>query len=306
MPTAKIKKLQPISQKRSNSTRIDFLSRFYKATLAFYSVPDPTSDDMKALRSAMYSVLSANNAFAPADVQLSLAMARVGDLDGAFIMAQRAEELEPHRAGYHLLTARIQIAANYAPKALKEVSFVADRWRGPDRDEALEIWHKIPGATPPPEQIEVNLNLTGTSLKDPNLLLNAIPKTATGTVTSIECGDKHKLVLQTSDGPQTFVSSGASIPIGYSDTFWWAGDHFSPCHHIAGIRAVVRYKSNTAKSDSLGDWTALELRDDLPTPPSTAANPTPGSAPASAARANPASAKPAESNPTPPPSSPKQ
>jgi tetratricopeptide (TPR) repeat protein len=283
-----------------------FLSRFYKATLAFYSVSNPTPDDAKALRSAMYSVQNSNGAFAPADVQLSLAMARAGDLNGAFIMAQRAEELEPHRAGYHLLVARIQIAANYAPKALKEVSFVADRWRGPDRDEALEIWHKIPGATPPPEQIEVNLNLTGTSLKDPNLLLNAIPKTATGTVTSIECGDKHKLVVQTSDGPQTFVTSGGSVPIGYSDTFWWAGDHFSPCHHIAGIRAVVRYKSNTAKGDSLGDWTELELRDDLPTPPSTAANPTPASVPASVAPANPTSAKPAESNPTPPPSSPKQ
>jgi hypothetical protein len=283
-----------------------FLSRFYKATLAFYSVANPTPDDSKALRSAMYSVLNSNNAFAPADVQLSLAMARAGDLNGAFIMAQRAEELEPHRAGYHLLTARIQIAANYGPKAVKELSFVADRWRGPDRDEALEIWHKIPGAAPPPEQIEVNLNLTGTSLKEPNLLLNAIPKTANGTVISISCEDKHKVVLQTPDGAQTFTSEGR-VMVGYSDTFWWAGDHFSLCHQAPGLRAELRYKSNTAKGDSLGDWTALELRDDLPTPPSTAANPAPGGvAPANATPASPASAKPAESNPNPPPSSPKQ
>jgi tetratricopeptide (TPR) repeat protein len=278
-----------------------FLSRFYKAMLAFYSVPNPTPDDAKALRSAMYSVQNSNSAFAPADVQLALAMARAGDYEGAFVMAQRAEELEPHRAGYHLLVARIQIAANYAPKALKEVSFVADRWRGPDRDEALEIWHKIPGSTPPPEQIEVNLNLVGTSLKDPNLLLNAIPKTATGTVTSISCEDKHKVVIQTPDGAQTFTSDGR-VMVGYSDTFWWAGDHFNLCHQAPGIRAVLRYKTNTAKGDSLGDWTALELRDDLPAPPATAANPAPGSSPA----ASPAAAKPAESNPTPPPSNPKQ
>jgi hypothetical protein len=61
----------------------------------------------------MYAVNSANNAFAPAYVQLALVMARVGDLQGALVMAQRAEALEPHRAGYHLLVARVQIASNY-------------------------------------------------------------------------------------------------------------------------------------------------------------------------------------------------
>jgi tetratricopeptide (TPR) repeat protein len=281
-----------------------FLSRFYKAMLAYYSVPNPTIDDMRALRTAMYAVVNANDAFAPADVQLALAMARAGDLQGALVLAQRAEALEPHRAGYHLLVARVLIESHYSVGALKEIQFVADRWRGPDRNEAVELWREVPGTAVPSDEVQVNLNLA--DLKDPNALAKALPKTAKGTVTSVECGDKHKLVLQTSDGPQTFVTSGASIPIGYSDTFWWAGDHFSPCHHIAGIRAVVRYKANTAKGDSLGDWTELELRDDLPTPPSTAANPTPASAPASAAPANPASAKPAESNPTPPPSSPKQ
>ncbi|HEX3119451.1 MAG TPA: hypothetical protein VHP80_10185, partial [Candidatus Acidoferrum sp.] len=281
-----------------------FLSRFYKAMLAYYSVPNPTPDDMKALRSAMYGVQSVNNAFAPADIQLALAMARVGDLQGAFVMAQRAEALEPHRAGYHLLVARIQIAANYSVGALKEISFVADRWRGPDRDEAIELWHQVPGTAVPSEDIQVNLNLA--DLKDPKALVNAIPKTASGTIVSIDCAEKHKLVLQTSDGPKTFFTSGASVPIGYSDTFWWAGDHFSPCHHIVGLRAVVRYKPNTGNADSMGDWTLLELREDLPTPLSTASTPAPGNpAPTSAAPASPATAKPADATPNPPPSSPK-
>jgi Tfp pilus assembly protein PilF len=281
-----------------------FLARFYKAMLAYDSVSNATPDDMKALRTAMYAVQSMNNAFAPANVQLALAMARVGDLQGAFVMAQRAEALEPHRAGYHLLVARIQIAANYSVGALKEISFVAERWRGPDRDEAIELWHQVPGTAVPSEDIQVNLNPA--DMKDPKALLNALPKTASGTVVSIDCAEKHKLVLQTSDGLKTFVTSGASIPIGYSDTFWWAGDHFSPCHHIAGLRAVVRYKPNTANADSIGDWTLLELRQDLPTPLPTASTPAPGNAaPTVTTPANPATAKPAGATPNPPPSSPK-
>jgi tetratricopeptide (TPR) repeat protein len=275
-----------------------FLPRFYKAMLAFYSVPNPSPDDMKALRTAMYGVLATNSAFAPANVQLALVMARVGDLQGAFAMAQRAEALEPYRAGYHLLVARIQIAASYSAGALKEIQFVADRWRGPDRNEAIELWHQVPGTPVPSEEIQVTLNRA--DLKDPKALANAIPKSANGTVVSIDCTDKHKVVLQTANGPQTFTSDGR-VQIGYSDTFWWAGDHFNVCHQAPGLRAVLRYKANTAKGDSLGDWTALELRDDLPTPPSTAANP----ASSPAAPVAPESAKPAESNPTPPPPTPK-
>ena len=277
-----------------------FLSRFYKAMLAFYSVPNPSQDDMKALRSAMYGVLGTNNAFAPASVQLALVMARVGDLQGAFAMAQRAEALEPYRAGYHLLVARIQIAASYSAGALKEIQFVADRWRGPDRDEAIELWHQVPGTPVPSEEIQVNLNPA--DLKDPKALLNAIPKMVSGTVVSIDCGDKHKVVLQTAEGPKTFTSPDGRVMLGYSDTFWWAGDHFNLCHQAPGLRAVLRYKADTAKGDSSGDWISLELRDDLPTPPSTAANPVPGSA----VPAAPTSAKPAESSPTPPPSTPKE
>jgi len=280
-----------------------FLARFYKAMLAYYSVPNPALDDMRALRTAMYAVTGANNAFAPADVQLAFVMARVGDLQGALVMAQRAEALEPHRAGYHLLVARILIASNYSVGALKEIQFVADRWRGPDRNEAVELWHEVPGTPVPSDEIQVNLSPA--DLKDPNALAKAIPKTANGTVSSIDCGDKHKLVLQTSSGPQTFTAPEGRTVVGYSDTFWWAGDHFNLCHEATGLRAVVRYKADTAKDGSMGTWTALELREDLPTPMSTAASPAPANAVPTSPAANPASAKPAESRPTPPPPTPK-
>ncbi|HEY6944047.1 MAG TPA: hypothetical protein VI431_02825, partial [Candidatus Acidoferrum sp.] len=48
-------------------------------------------------------------------------------------------------------------------------------------------------------------------------------------------------------------------------TLWYGRDHFSVCHHLEGLRAIVRYKESQDK-DSAGDWVELELREDLPTP----------------------------------------
>jgi hypothetical protein len=51
--------------------------------------------------------------------------------------------------------------------------------------------------------------------------------------------------------------------VGYSDTLWFGGDHFTLCHHLDGLRAVVRYKPSVDKP-SAGEWVELELREDLP------------------------------------------
>jgi len=51
--------------------------------------------------------------------------------------------------------------------------------------------------------------------------------------------------------------------IGYSDTLWFGGDHFTLCHHLDGLRAVVRYKP-TPISGLPGEWFELEFREDLP------------------------------------------
>jgi hypothetical protein len=66
--------------------------------------------------------------------------------------------------------------------------------------------------------------------------------------------------------------------VGYSDTLWFGGDHFTLCHHLDGLRAVVRYKPSADKP-SAGEWVELEFRQDLPaaqeksaTPPATAKN----------------------------------
>jgi hypothetical protein len=60
--------------------------------------------------------------------------------------------------------------------------------------------------------------------------------------------------------------------VGYSDTLWFGSDHFSLCHHLEGLRAVVRYKPSADKQ-SAGEWVELELREDLPKLEKTSAPP---------------------------------
>jgi hypothetical protein len=50
--------------------------------------------------------------------------------------------------------------------------------------------------------------------------------------------------------------------MGFSDTFWEGSDHFTPCYHTIGVRAVVRYKTASDKSYT-GDTVSVGFRDDL-------------------------------------------
>jgi hypothetical protein len=94
---------------------------------------------------------------------------------------------------------------------------------------------------------------------------------ARGTLLSVSCDGKEQslsLTIQTSDGTLTFRRARSYL-IGYSDTLWFGSDHFTPCHHVDGLRAVVRYKPATEKQTS-GEWVELELREDLPAAPDKA------------------------------------
>jgi len=44
------------------------------------------------------------------------------------------------------------------------------------------------------------------------------------------------------------------------------GTHFSLCHHVEGMHAVIRYRPAVSK-DYAGDWMSIELRDELPPEP---------------------------------------
>ena len=50
--------------------------------------------------------------------------------------------------------------------------------------------------------------------------------------------------------------------MGFSDTLWVGRDHFTPCFHVDGLRAVARYKVSADKSYT-GDMVILGFRDNL-------------------------------------------
>ncbi|HXZ29459.1 MAG TPA: hypothetical protein VEG08_15800, partial [Terriglobales bacterium] len=58
---------------------------------------------------------------------------------------------------------------------------------------------------------------------------------------------------------------------GFSDTLWYGADHFSPCRHVQGLRAIVRYRPSSG--GDAGEIAALELRVDLPEPPAPPTTP---------------------------------
>jgi tetratricopeptide (TPR) repeat protein len=214
----------------------------------------------------MYDVLKMNPRFAPAFVELAMIAVRQGNNINALNLARKAEELEPSRAGYHLLVGRILLALGRNEEAAKQATFVAERWRGPDHDEAIELLSALSAEKRPVETTLLESALAGT-------------QTSQGTLLSVTCRGKEgtALVIQNVDGMQTFSSAGVHM-VGYSDTLWFGSDHFTLCHHLDGLRAVVRYKPGADKK-SAGEWVELELREDLPgaqekagTPPAAAKN----------------------------------
>lgn len=201
---------------------------------------------------ALQHVLELTPGFAPAHVELGLVDWRLGRLQQAYNDVHKAETLEPWRAGYHVLGGRILLAGHQPALAAKSARYVAERWEGPDRNEAVDLWQSVPvaargdGAPPLPDMPP------GAAVQQ-------------GSLTELTCG--------TSPGAPTLITLQPDTPgaapitfkaerfrVGFSDSFWWGEDHFSPCHHLAGHTAVIAYKP----ADKV--LLDLEVRDDLPTP----------------------------------------
>jgi len=240
------------SKEFAEAARLDdklFLSLFYGAMLS----PQATSnriDDMNAFGASLGKVLQANPNFAAAYVQLARLAVREGDLDSALAVARKAEELEPTRAGYHLLTGQILQRMGKGQDAASLAEFVADRWFGPDHDEAVELWNKIPDRQRP----------AGVSIVE---IVPADTESVEGTVKNVVCGkDEWELNLNHDGKTLTFRRKGGFVS-GYSDTLWFGGDHFSLCHHVEGLRAIIRYRAPSDASYA-GDAAEIEIRDDLP------------------------------------------
>jgi len=228
-----------------------FLSLFYKTMLS----PAATSnaaDDMNAFGAALQRVLQLNPDFAPAYVQLARLALREKDLPSALTAARKAEELEPSRAGYHLLTGQILRRMGKGADAAEAAKFVADRWVGPDHNEAVELWNSVPAGERP----------AGESI------LEMAPKdtqTVEGTLKSVNCADEGWAFVLNHDGQSLIFHRKGPYVAGFSDTIWYGADHFTFCHHLEGLRALVRYR-NPANATYAGDVAEVEIRDDLPEP----------------------------------------
>jgi tetratricopeptide (TPR) repeat protein len=248
---------------REFSQAVELDNRMYRAQFAktmMSPLPHATSpDDRMAYRLALLLTVSANPQFAPAYVELAKLFVAQGDPAQALKLALKAEKLEPWRAGYHLLAGQILLRLDRAAEAANNAVYVADRWTSPDRDEAVELWNLVPDAKRPAQ------GPTETSERHD-------VSRAQGIVKSVACGDEQNTTMtleQQGGQPLTFrvqpVTGG-----GFSDTLWFGEDHFTPCYHTTGLRAVVQYKPAADKSYT-GDAVSLGFRDDLPAAPGVAA-----------------------------------
>jgi Tfp pilus assembly protein PilF len=215
--------------------------------------------DQDAFQSSLLKVLKSNSQFAPAYVQLARLSLGRDDLKNAFGLSDKAERLEPMRAGYHLLSGRILLRMGKGSDAASYARFVAERWRGPDHDEALELWNAVPTAELPAD----------VSFIEP------LPKdiqTMEGQVVSSTCAASTGYwgyTISSEGRTFTFRHKGGAPLMGFPDTLWYIADHLNLCHHLEGMRAMVRYKP-AADSSYTGDPTEIELRDDLPSLPPAA------------------------------------
>ena len=204
--------------------------------------------DQKLFGDLLLKVVAINPRFAAAYVELAkLDLAR-GEAEAALQMAQKAEGLEPFRSGYHVMTGKILLRTGHPAEASARAAYVANRWGGADHDEAMELWNSIPAAK------RVSDNPLDRSW--PNDVL-----VAEGTVKAVSCKDRSFAVILESEG-KTLTLRSQRFPVGVADTLWVGRDHFTPCFHVDGLRAVARYKVSSDKSYT-GDLLNVGLRDNL-------------------------------------------
>jgi Tfp pilus assembly protein PilF len=242
-----------------------YLSQYFKAMM---TAKRQTPEQREALRAQLLQITQINPQFAPAFVQLAMLDLADGQDAKALASSRKAEELEPSRAGYHLLSGEILLRMKHEKEAAEVARYVAERWHGPDHNEAVALWNRIPTASRPADAIVIDE-------------VEEQSQAAEGKILTIACDHKgnNEITLQRGDDLMVFKSKGRQM-IGYSDTLWYGSDHFSLCHHVEGMHAVIRYRPAITK-DYAGDWLSIELRDELPPEPQQqAAKSAPAPAPA--------------------------
>lgn len=259
--------------------------------------------DQDAFHDSLEKVLNLNPQFAPAYVQLARLAWRRGDLKAAFGLSRRAEQLEPTRAGYHLQSGQFLLHMGKAADAAVFAKYVAERWPGPDHDEAIELWDAIPADQRPDTSALAGASLEKTQVQEAWIKATQIQDTqiVQGRLTEVRCSSAGQSSSERSSRDHSSPDHSSSEPgitftishdgkssrfrrtgpfgAGFSDTIWYGEDHFSFCHHLEGMRAVIHYKPS-ADANYAGDVAEVDIRDDLPEPPPAP----PAAAPAAAQR----------------------
>jgi tetratricopeptide (TPR) repeat protein len=228
-----------------------YLSQYFKAMMAFKR---ETPEQREALRAELEQIKQINPQFAPAYVQMAMLFIADGQGTKALVQARKAEQLEPSRAGYHLLSGEMLLRMKREKDAAETARYVAERWHGPDHNEAVALWNRVPVESRPADAVVIEE-------------VDEQSQAAEGKLQSVSCDEKGKneITLQRGDDVLRFKSKGRQM-IGYSDTLWYGSDHFGLCHHVEGMHAVVRFRPAVSK-DYAGDWLSIELRDELPPEP---------------------------------------
>jgi tetratricopeptide (TPR) repeat protein len=230
-----------------------YISLFARTMLSPVSRSDAPGDQA-AYKEALEKIIALNPRYAPAYVEMARLDLRRGELDAALQRAQKAEALEPTRSGYHVLTGQILLRTGHPTEASARAAYVANRWGGPDHDEAMELWNSIPA------EKRVSETVVDQPLP-PEVLI------AEGVLKSVACKDQSFTITLDSEG-KTLTFHRQGFVVGFSDTLWMGHDHFTPCFHVDGLRAVARYKPSADKAYT-GDLIILGLRDNLSPPART-------------------------------------
>jgi Tfp pilus assembly protein PilF len=228
-----------------------YLSQYFKAMMTFKR---ETPEQREALRAELEQIKQINPQFAPAYVQMAMLFIADGQGTKALVQARKAEQLEPSRAGYHLLSGEMLLRMKREKDAAETAQYVAERWHGPDHNEAVALWNRVPVESRPADAVVVEE-------------VDEQSQAAEGKLQSVSCDEKGKneITLQRGDAVLRFKSKGRQR-VGYSDTLWYGSDHFGLCHHVEGMHAVVRFRPAVSK-DYAGDWLSIELRDEFPPEP---------------------------------------
>lgn len=214
-----------------------------------------TPEELKETKTKLQQLTGVNPRFAPPFIELAITEWRLGEINQAYKDSRTAEDLEPWRSGYRLLTGRILLKGHQPQLAGEYSRYIANHWFGSDHNEAVDLWTSIPAA----------------KRGDGPALVMEVPEgtqMVRGSIVDVVCsaapGGVYTAKLKPDSpagAPLLTLTAKGGVRTGFTDTLWFGEDHFSSCHHLAGQPALAMYKP---EGNAGGTLVELEVRDRFP------------------------------------------